>query len=93
MLEGWKKCRNNVMVHLQVTSDAQWIVCNEAWGWYRSSEVLILEVIGGEYGVSLFDNTEYHPGKIVRSDKYTGLPTGCCHGIHFFLTREKAEEY
>ena len=47
-------------------------------------------------GASSHDNgkTTYTIGATVRPDKYDPDPrVECSHGIHFFLTREEAEEY
>jgi len=46
-------------------------------------------------GISRHDGrTEYAPGIVVRPDKWDPDPrVECTHGIHFFLTRQEAEEY
>ena len=45
-------------------------------------------------GESKRDGLKYRVGKRVKPDKYDPNPlVECSHGIHFFITREEAEEY
>jgi hypothetical protein len=59
----------------------------------RAEWVEVLEA--PENGRGLHDtNVIYRAGEIVRPDKYDPDPRlECTHGIHFFLTREEAEDY
>jgi hypothetical protein len=59
----------------------------------RAEWVEVLEA--PEDGRGLHDsNVIYHAGEVVRPDKYDPDPrVECAHGIHFFLTREEAENY
>lgn len=60
----------------------------------RKCRAEFVEVLEGE-GISRHDGkTVYRPGAVVRPDKYDDdIRVECTHGIHFFLTREEAEEY
>ena len=60
----------------------------------RAEYVEVLEVIGGD-GVGKYDaSVIYRPGETVRPDAYDDdIRVECTHGIHFFLTREEAEEW
>jgi len=60
----------------------------------RAEYAEVLEVIGGD-GQGIHDPTvTYRPGETVRPDKYDNdIRVQCTHGIHFFLTREEAEEW
>jgi uncharacterized protein DUF5758/pentapeptide repeat protein len=90
---GWKKCQDNVIVRLAVPSRAA--RSNSSGRKCRAELVKVLEVIGAEVGVSLYDNkTEYRVGKIVRCDTWN--PDRWVEfggGIHFYLTRLEAEAH
>jgi Family of unknown function (DUF5758)/Pentapeptide repeats (8 copies) len=90
---GWKKCKNNVLVKLIIGNTAK---RSHATGRKcRAEHAKVLEVVGAEVGISLFDGvTEYRVGQIVRCDKWNeDRWTECGGGIHFFLTRIEAERY
>ena len=92
-LIGWKKCQNGIIVKLEIPEKAK---RNNGTGrMCRAEYVKVLEVIGAEVGISLYDNiTEYRVGEIVRSDKWDDNRwEECSSGIHFFITRAEAEEY
>jgi hypothetical protein len=61
----------------------------------RAEYAEVLELIGCTVGVSRFnDSFSYVVGTIVRPDKYDpDIRIECSFGIHFFLTREEAENY
>ena len=61
----------------------------------RAEHVKVLEVIGGEVGISQYDSkTEYRVGKVVRCDKWEeDRWNECGGGIHFWLNRLEAEAY
>ena len=88
---GWKKCRDEIIVKLMVGKNAK--RSNSTGRKCRAEYVKVLEVIGGEVGVSLHDGkTEYRVGRIVRCDKWENDRwVECGGGIHFYLTREEAE--
>jgi len=90
---GWKKCRNNVLVRLAIGAKAK--RSNGAGRKCRAEYVKVLEVIGGEFGVSLHDGkTEYRVGQIVKCDQWNDDRwIECGGGIHFFLTRAEAEAF
>ena len=90
---GWKKCRDEIIVKLMVGKNAK--RSNSTGRKCRAEYVKVLEVIGGEVGVSLHDGkTEYRVGRIVRCDKWENDRwVECGGGIHFYLTREEAEEH
>ena len=92
-LIGWKKCKNDVIVKLEIPAEAK--RCNGTGRKCRAEYVKVLEVIGAEVGISKYDNkTEYRVGEIVRSDGWDDNRwEECSSGIHFFLTRKEAKEY
>ena len=92
-LIGWKKCENNVIVKMQIPSDAK---RSHAFGRKcRAEYVKVLEVIGAEVGIARHDNkTEYRKGEIVKPDSFDeNWQDECAPGIHFFITRIEAENY
>ena len=92
-LIGWKKCKNNVIVKMQIPSDAK---RSHAFGRKcRAEYVKVLEVIGAEVGIARHDNkTEYRKGEIVKPDSFDeNWQDECAPGIHFFITRIEAENY
>ena len=92
-LIGWKKCKNNVIVKMQIPSDAK---RSHAFGRKcRAEYVKVLEVIGAEVGIAQHDDkTEYRKGEIVKPDSFDeNWQDECAPGIHFFITRIEAENY
>jgi hypothetical protein len=89
-LIGWKKLSNGTICKLQIPAKA----ARTATPLGRKCRAKYVKVLAGE-GVSGHDyRTEYKKGQIVRPDKYDPNPlVECTNGIHFFLTREEAEEY
>ena len=90
---GWKKCRGQVLVKVRVPADAK---RSNAFGRKcRAEFVDVLEIVGGEYGISSHDGkTLYEIGKRVTCDKWCeDFTQECSGGIHFFITREEAEAY
>jgi hypothetical protein len=90
---GWKKCRNNVLVKLVIGNHAK--RSHASGRKCRAEHVKVLEVIGGEVGISQYDEkVEYRTGQIVRCDIWNeDRWTECGGGIHFFLTKAEAEAY
>jgi hypothetical protein len=90
---GWKKCRSNAIVKLMVGKNAK--RSNAHGRKCRAEYVKVLDVIGAEFGLSLYDHkTEYRKGQIVRCDQWNeDRWTECGGGIHFYLTREEAEAH
>ena len=92
-LIGWKKCKNNVIVKMQIPSDAK---RSHAFGRKcRAEYVKVLEVIGAEVGIAQHDGeTEYRKGEIVKPDSFDeNWQDECAPGIHFFITRIEAENH
>ena len=92
-LIGWKKCRNGVLVRLSIPADAK--RSNATGRKCRAEFVDVLEVIGAEVGISQYDGTaKYLAGQRVTCDSWCeDRWQECAGGIHFFLTREEAEDY
>ena len=91
--EGWKKCRSDVLVRLEIPADSR---RSSATGRKcRAEFVRVLEVIGAAEGASLYDaGTVYRPGEIVRCHEWCeDRWQECAGGIHFHLTKVEAEAY
>ena len=92
-LIGWKKCRDNIIVKLEIPAEAK--RSNATGRKCRAEYVKVIEVFNAEVGISQHDNkTEYKAGEIVRPDKWNDNRwEECSAGIHFFITRAEAERY
>ena len=88
----WKKLAGGQICKLRIPPEAK----RTASVIGRKCRAEFVEVLEGE-GTSWRagrDALEYAPGEIVRPDKYDDSPlVECTSGIHFFLTREEAEEW
>ena len=90
---GWKKCRGGVIVKLRIPEDAK---RSHAFGRKcRAQFADVLEVIGGEVGISMHDGkTEYRTGQRVTPDSFDEDWTDeCSNGVHFYLTKLEAENH
>lgn len=90
---GWKKCKDDVIVKLLVPSRAKRSSATSRK--CRAEYVKVLKVCGAEIGVSDYNNNViYKKGEIVKCDKWDeNRWEECSGGIHFFITREEAEQY
>ena len=90
---GWKKLFNGAIVRLVIPHDAARV---NAYGSRkcRAEKAFVYEIFG-EPSVSKHDHTfEYKQGEEVIPGSFDPDPrVECSHGIHFFITREEAEEY
>ncbi|MBB3411262.1 hypothetical protein FHT87_005215 [Rhizobium sp. BK316] len=92
-LIGWKKCMDGVIVKLRIPEEAK---RSHAFGRKCRAEYAdVIEVIGGEFGISLHDRkTKYVAGQRITPDKFDeDWAEECSNGIHFFVTRLEAENY
>ena len=92
-LIGWKKCRNNVIVKLEIPAEAK--RSNSTGRKCRAEYAKVLEVIGAKIATSQHDSAViYKAGKIIYPDKWDDNRWDeCSNGIHFFITRLEAENY
>ena len=92
-LIGWKKCRRGVLVKLRIPAEAK---RSHAFGRKcRAEYVEVLEVIGAETGISQHDSDyTYTAGETVKCDEWCeDWQKECAGGIHFWITREEAENW
>ena len=92
-LVGWKKCRGDIIVKVLIPHRAK--RSNSTGRKCRAEYVKILQVFGGEVGISSYDEkTFYRKGEIVKCNTWNDDRwTECGGGIHFFITRVEAEAY
>jgi hypothetical protein len=99
---AWKQCCDGVIVKLMIGKNARRSCATGRK--CRAEYVKVLEVIGAEVGLALFNGpytdglkhprTEYHVGKIVRCDKWNeDRWQECGGGIHFYLSKQEAEAH
>ena len=91
ILVGWKKCKNGVIVKLEIPQKAK--RSNATGRKCRAEYAKVLRVFGAEEGVSSRDRkTIYRKGETVTCDSWTpDRFVECGGGIHFYITREEAE--
>ena len=95
---GYKKCRDERIVQLEVPEDAK---RSSAYGKKcrcDRAKVLGIWTLDGEeteYAVSIFDSDfVYYRGKAVEVQNFNrNRFNECAVGIHFFMTRKEAEDY
>ena len=93
VLIGYKKCKGDIIVKLQIPAKAK--RSNATGRKCRAEYVKVLKVYGAEKAISHHDNTTtYEEGKIVKCDKWDeDRFNECSGGIHFFITKLEAERY
>lgn len=91
--QGWKLCQDGVVVRIRIPADSR---RSSATGRKcRAEFVDVLEVVGAEEGVSIFNNTTiYRAGERIHCDHWEpDLFVECGGGIHFYLSRMEAEHH
>ena len=97
---GYKKCRDNLIVKLEIPEDA--LRSSATTGKCRCSKAKVLSItdldgskVNAEYAVSKKDSGFFYKvGEVVSVDDFdTNRWKECSTGIHFFMTREEAVEY
>lgn len=91
---GWKKLSGGVIAKLLIPAEAR-RTSTPIGRKNRAEFVVVLELFGEAEGVSMHDkSTIYRKGETVRPDSYNGdIRLECTNGIHFFITRQEAEDY
>ena len=92
---GWKKLSNGVIAKLEIVERR----VNATWSRKcRAESVKVLALFGqGDpvEGVGLYNRAlVYRVGETVRADLFDDSPfMECSHGIHFYITRQEAEDH
>ncbi|HET9285734.1 MAG TPA: pentapeptide repeat-containing protein [Candidatus Angelobacter sp.] len=92
-LIGWKKLNNGIIAKLLIPSSAKRV--NSTDRKCRAEYVQVLELTANTQACGLYDSkTVYKVGEITRPDSFNeDWRVKCSHGIHFFITREEAEQF
>lgn len=92
-LIGYKKCRDGVIVTLEIPEGA--VVFSINGSKCRTNKVKVLAVDGANKGISIFnESVSYHPGdEITDYDFDCQYNVECGSGIHFFTDKEVARLY
>ena len=89
---GWKKCKNNVLVKLEIPRGAIVFSINNSK--CRTDKAKVLEIIGGDRAYSKHKFFSYYIGDVIEIFNFNcEYNIECAEGIHFFKTREEAENY
>ena len=90
---GWKKCKGDVLVEIRVPPEAK--RSNATTRKCRAEFVEVVAVHGDSPAISSYNpQVEYSVGETVHCHKWDANRWAeCSGGIHFFLTREEAEDY
>ena len=89
---GWKKCKNDVLVKLEIPRGAIVFSINNKK--CRTDKAKVLEIIGGDRAYSKYKFFSYYVGDVIEIfDFNCEYNVECEKGIHFFKTREEAENY
>jgi len=89
---GYKKCQDDVIVTLKIPRGA--IVFSINGSKCRTNKAKVIAIDGAKRAISHFKDMSYYVG-----DEFTVYNFDCAYnsqcgeGIHFFMTREEAEEY
>jgi len=91
---GWKKLANGAIARLLIPQEAKRVNAYSSRK-CRAEFVFVTEIIGAAEGTGKFDEkTIYKTGVRVSPDSYNpDARLECSNGIHFFITRQEAEDY
>ena len=89
---GYKKCRNNVIVTLKIPRGA--IVFSINGNKCRTNKAKVIDIDGADRAYSKYKYMSYYVGdEFSVYDFNCEYNIECDKGIHFFTTREEAENY
>ena len=89
---GWKKCQDNVLVKLEIPRGA--IVFSINNNKCRTDKAVVKEIIGADRAYSIHKFFSYYVGDKIEVFNFNcEYNVECAEGIHFFKTREEAENY
>ena len=95
---GWKKLSNHLIAEIEIPKDAR-RVSTVIGRKCRAEFVKVISIVDLEgnavtSGRALYDGTIYTVGEIVRPDNYDDdIRVECAPGIHFYITRNEAENH
>ena len=94
-LTGWKKCRNGVLVKLEIPKGAIVFCINGSKCRTNVAKIVKIEGGDGKSAVSTYNiNFVYKLGKTIKIDDFNCMyNVECSTGIHFFRTKKEANEF
>ncbi len=91
-ITGWKKCKNGVIVKLEIPRGA--IVFSINNNKCRTDKAIVKEIFGADRAFSMHKYFSYYVGDKIEVYNFNcEYNTECAEGIHFFRTRNEAENY
>lgn len=89
---GYKKCKNNVMVTLEIPRGA--VVFSINGNKCRTNKAKVIAIDGADRAISDHKHFTYYIGDEITVYNFNcEYNVECAEGIHFFMTREEAESY
>ena len=89
---GWKKCKYNVLVKLEIPRGA--IVFSINNNKCRTDKAIVKEIICADRAFSTRKYFSYYVGDVIEVFNFNcEYNIECAEGIHFFRTRKEAEDY
>ena len=90
---AWKKCRDNIIVKLLIPASAKRSSATSRK--CRANQAKVVKIYGADIAYSQYDATfSYKEGETVKvADFCEDRWKECTEGVHFFITREEAEQY
>ena len=91
---GWKKLLGGIIAKLQIPEDAKRLNAYSSRK-CRASYVKVLQLYGADEAYDMHTNSIlYSKGNLIYPDSFDpDQRVECSHGIHFFITRQEAEDY
>jgi hypothetical protein len=95
---AWKKCQDSLVLKLEIPTEAKRTSAISDRK-CRAEFVKVLQIFDKDenekdFAYGLYNGTEYKKGEIVKADEFNDDPrVVCSNGIHFFITRQEAEQY
>ena len=91
-ITGWKKCKDGVIVKLEIPRGA--IVFSINNNKCRTDKAIVKEIFGADRAFSMHKYFSYYVGDKIEVYNFNcEYNTECAEGIHFFRTRNEAENY
>ena len=91
-ITGWKKCKDGVIVKLEIPRGA--IVFSINNHKCRADKAIVKEIFGADRAFSMHKYFSYYVGDKIEVYNFNcEYNTECAEGIHFFRTRNEAENY
>lgn len=89
---GYKKCKNNVMVTLEIPRGA--VVFSINGNKCRTNKAKVIAIDGADRAISDRKHFTYYIGDEITVYNFNcEYNVECAEGIHFFMTKEEAESY